>query len=183
MEDALRPADHRKWTLRGLMSSTAIWLIPFPLIYFGILGWGTIGDPVKALLWHARHGNHVRFAGHSFRVPLLWRSIDPNRGEILRLSSRVQLNLDHAIGGVRNQQQAEAFQKQMLATYRQGVEESRFVTENIRAHGISFLCVREESREPWALYECVAPGTDWQVGLTGGPAGLNDARQILASVQ
>ena len=183
MEDALRPSDHRRWTLRGLFRSIPIWIVPFPLLYFLVLSWGTVGDPIMALWWHVRHGNYARFNGHSFRLPLLWRSTNPDRGEIFRLSHSVQLNIDHAIGGIRNAQQAEAFQRQILATYGRGVEEGRFSPETIRAHDLSFLCVHENSAQPWALYLCVVPGTDWQIGLTGGQAGLDDARRILASAR
>lgn len=175
--------DTQRSGLRRFLRASSLWLLPVPVLFLVLVDWRTVGDPLQAMAWHARHGNHATFADHNFRLPLFWRSTNPNRGEIFRRSPTVQLNLDHSTAGVRTLQQAQAYQKQLIAMYGKGEPEGRYVPETIHTPKVDFLCVRENSPEQWALYLCIVPGTDWQIGLTGGPAGLDAAREILASVQ
>src|ERR1700760_2780861 len=106
MEDTLGSESPRK-----LRVPSIVWLALVPLAFAYVIYWNDANDISLALLWHLTHGTHATYEGHTFRLPLLWRPVEVERGLTLRRSIGHQINVDSSISGTLTETNALALQQ------------------------------------------------------------------------
>lgn len=67
----------RKWALWLCSGVAAVALARY--------GWLTYSSYAKAVAWHCAHGNYAELGHHRVKLPLLWRPVDSNQWDTVKV--------------------------------------------------------------------------------------------------
>lgn len=159
--------------------------LAFVLLICAGIGGLMVQYPIRAVLWHCTHGNHVNIGNREVMLPLSWwQGEDRAYGSIVlrhaEIDSKIAFSTSELVftpqkpgRTVKDDQLAKAMQRELAS-------KNRFFPSEITAPIGKVYCVKSMSLPKWPFLFCFSSKVPWNMNFYNG---LGDARETEAQAE